>query len=180
MDKRQLLYDLSGRIALVTGASRGSGKAVALGLASAGADVAVVSRGEAVKETASMVEQLGRRSFAMQEDLAEPDAAARIVARTVEQLGRLDILINNAGTTRRAPCERFSDEDWPLLFFNSSQQAELFGRLGLTNGTNTTIEAVHSFADNPVSPVYQVVFFLSDHFSAENTFRYTNSDVGVE
>ena len=109
------MYDLSDKVALVTGASRGIGRAVAVGLARAGADVAVVSRGEAVKETAAMIEQLGRRSFAMQEDLAEPEAAARVVSRTVEQLGRLDIMVNNAGTTRRAPCEQFSDEDWQAV-----------------------------------------------------------------
>jgi 2-deoxy-D-gluconate 3-dehydrogenase len=72
----------------------------------------VVSRGEGVEETGRMIEALGRRALVLREDLAEPAAAGRIVERTVAGLGRLDILVNNAGTTRRAPCEDFSDEDW--------------------------------------------------------------------
>ncbi|MBW7996395.1 MAG: SDR family oxidoreductase [Candidatus Glassbacteria bacterium] len=106
------MFDLSGRVALVTGASRGIGRAVAAGLASAGADVAVVSRGEALAETGAEIEKLGRRTLVMREDLAEPETAAKVVGRTVEAMGRLDILVNNAGTTRRAPCEDFSDRDW--------------------------------------------------------------------
>jgi 2-dehydro-3-deoxy-D-gluconate 5-dehydrogenase len=106
------VFSLEGKVALVTGASRGIGRAVAVGLARAGADVAVVSRGEAVEETASMIRQLGRRAVALREDLTEVDAAARVVEQTVNKLGRLDILVNNAGTTRRAPCEQFSDTDW--------------------------------------------------------------------
>ncbi len=106
------MFDLQGRVALVTGASRGIGRAVAAGLASAGADVAVVSRGKALAETGAEIEKLGRRALVMHEDLAKPETAAKIVGRTVEAMGRLDILVNNAGTTRRAPCEDFSDRDW--------------------------------------------------------------------
>ncbi len=106
------MFDLSGRVALVTGASRGIGRAVALGLARSGADVAVVSRGEAVQETAAMIRQLGRKSVALREDLSREKAAEAVVEQTVKNLGRLDILVNNAGTTRRAPCEQFTDSDW--------------------------------------------------------------------
>ncbi|AKU94622.1 hypothetical protein AKJ09_01286 [Labilithrix luteola] len=74
-----------------------------------------------------------------------------------------------------------SDNDWPQLFFNTPQQSELFSRLGLgPGGPNATVEAVNSFADNPTSPVFQLVFYLSDHFSAENTFRYAGANVGAD
>ncbi|MFH1068421.1 MAG: SDR family NAD(P)-dependent oxidoreductase, partial [Candidatus Glassbacteria bacterium] len=109
------LFNLEGRIALVTGASRGIGRACAVGLARSGADVAVVSRGQALQDTAREIEKTGRRSLALTEDLAEPDSADRVVRLVVDKFGRLDILVNNAGTTRRAPCEEFSDEDWALV-----------------------------------------------------------------
>ncbi len=111
----QQMFDLSGKVALVTGASRGIGRAVAIGLARAGADVAVVSRGEALNETASIIEQMGRGTIALREDLSRKPSAAKVVEQTVKKLGRLDILVNNAGTTRRAPCEEFSDSDWQAV-----------------------------------------------------------------
>lgn len=108
-------FDLEGRVALVTGASRGIGRAVAVGLARAGADVAVVSRGEALARTGEEIEKAGRKVLVLREDITLPGAAAEIVGRTVKELGRLDILVNNAGTTRRAPCEEFSDGDWETV-----------------------------------------------------------------
>jgi 2-deoxy-D-gluconate 3-dehydrogenase len=105
-------FSLKGKIALVTGASRGIGKACAIGLAEAGADVALVSRSKALAETAAAIEKLGRRTLLMCENLVEPDAAGRVVERTVQVLGGLDILLNNAGTTCRHPAEDFPDEDW--------------------------------------------------------------------
>ncbi len=106
------LFGIEDRVALVTGASRGIGRAVAIGLARSGADVALVSRGEAVNETAAAIERLGRKALALRLDLTKEKAAETAVAETVKNLGRLDILVNNAGTTRRAPCEEFSDQHW--------------------------------------------------------------------
>ena len=105
-------FSLKGKIALVTGASRGIGKACAIGLAEAGADVSLVSRSKALAETAAAIEKLGRRTLLMLEDLAEPGVAERVVEHTVQVLGGLDILLNNAGTTCRHPAEDFPDEDW--------------------------------------------------------------------
>ncbi len=105
-------FSLAGRCALVTGASRGIGRACAIGYAEAGADVALVSRSEGVWQTAGEIEKLGRRTLVLQEDLAEPESAARVVEATEQGLGGLDILLNNAGTTRRSRAEQFSDEDW--------------------------------------------------------------------
>ena len=109
------IFSLEGKVALVTGASRGIGRACALGLAQAGADVALVSRGKALQAVAREIEKIGKRSLALFEDLTKPAAADRVVKAVVEKFGRLDILVNNAGTTRRAPCESYSDEDWALV-----------------------------------------------------------------
>jgi 2-deoxy-D-gluconate 3-dehydrogenase len=109
------LFSLEGKKALVTGASRGIGKAVAVGLARAGADVALVSRGDTLLQTAQEIEKLGRKALTVQEDLSRPEAAEEVVRATVKKFGRLDILVNNAGTTRRAPVEDYSDEDWKVV-----------------------------------------------------------------
>lgn len=109
------MFTLQGKKALVTGASRGIGKAVAIGLAEAGADVALVSRSDVLFQTAQEIEKLGRKALVIQEDLTRPEAAEKVVNATVKSFGRLDILVNNAGTTRRAPVEDYSDEDWEVV-----------------------------------------------------------------
>ncbi|MEW6636766.1 MAG: 2-dehydro-3-deoxy-D-gluconate 5-dehydrogenase KduD [Actinomycetota bacterium] len=106
-------FKLDGKVALVTGAARGLGRGIALGLAEAGADVAALDV-LPVEETKGEVSALGRRCHPMEHDLRETDAAlaARIVAECVNALGRLDILVNNAGIIRRAPALEFPEEDW--------------------------------------------------------------------
>jgi 2-dehydro-3-deoxy-D-gluconate 5-dehydrogenase len=106
-------FKLTGRVALVTGAARGMGQAIALGLAEAGADVAVVDV-LSLEETRALVEGVGRRCLALERDLLglRPEGAAEIVWAVVEGLGRLDILVNNAGILRRAPAVEFAAEDW--------------------------------------------------------------------
>ncbi len=93
------MIDLSGRRALVTGASRGLGRAIALQLAECGADVAVnyVSNEAAAQEVVATIEALGRTSVAVQADVADEAAVKQLVAQTVAALGGLDILVNNAG-----------------------------------------------------------------------------------
>jgi len=105
-------FNLEGKKALVTGASRGIGKAVALALAEAGADLALVSRSEALQETAGRIEALGRKALVLQQDLCRPEAADEVVASCAEEFGRLDILVNNAGTTHRERAEQFGDRHW--------------------------------------------------------------------
>jgi 2-deoxy-D-gluconate 3-dehydrogenase len=92
----------AGEAALVTGASRGIGQAVALELARRGADVALVQRG-AAEETVAAVEALGRRAVVVRADLAEPRAAEEAVEEAVRHLGRLDVLVANAGEILRKP-----------------------------------------------------------------------------
>ncbi|GAA1731783.1 SDR family NAD(P)-dependent oxidoreductase [Nonomuraea bangladeshensis] len=91
-------FDLNGKQALVTGASKGIGRAIALAYAAAGADVALVSRSaDALAEVAREVEALGRRAVVLPADLTDRDAAASTVAAAIDGLGHLDIVVNNAG-----------------------------------------------------------------------------------
>ena len=104
-------FDLTGRRAVVTGASRGLGAAMAVALAEAGAYVLLVARGDCTA-TAEAVRATGRRAGICTADLAEAEAAERVLAAAVAQFGGADILVNNAGVIRRAPLLEFSDDDW--------------------------------------------------------------------
>ena len=106
-------FKLDGRVALVTGSSRGLGRAAALALAEAGADLALLDRGDA-SETASRAEALGRRVHRMQCDFVSASAPdlANAVTEAVDALGSIDILVNNAGTIRRSPAAEYPVQDW--------------------------------------------------------------------
>lgn len=108
---------LAGKRALVTGASRGLGKAIALSLARAGADVAITfeKSAEKAEAVADEIRALGRHGVAIQADSASPQAIRVAVAAAVEKLGGLDILVNNAGIARGGPLEEMSDEDIDAL-----------------------------------------------------------------
>jgi len=103
-------FSLKGRVAVVTGASRGLGEAMALGLAEAGADIVAVARGDTGR-LAQAVGGLGRRFLAVPADVADPSAPAAILD-ACGPLGGADILVNNAGIIRRAPFLDFTGKDW--------------------------------------------------------------------
>lgn len=106
--------DLTGKTALVTGASRGIGRAVALGLARSGADVAVLSRSaEPLESLAEEIRALGRRSVVLPCDVTDREAVARSVAAVLAEFGTLDILVNNAGgASHYGPFLELRSEDW--------------------------------------------------------------------
>jgi 2-deoxy-D-gluconate 3-dehydrogenase len=106
------LFSLEGRVALVTGASRGLGAAIAVGLAGAGADVAVHGNTRSPESTGAQVRALGRRALAVTGDMTDPATPHRLIQETIGRLGGLDVLVNNAGTIRRAPAAETADEDW--------------------------------------------------------------------
>jgi 3-oxoacyl-[acyl-carrier protein] reductase len=108
------MADLSGKVALVTGASRGIGRAVAVALARAGADVAVNYRGreEAARETADLITGLGRRSLVVPADVSMAAEMTRLVAAVETGLGPVDILVNNAGVARPLPLEQITERDF--------------------------------------------------------------------
>jgi 2-dehydro-3-deoxy-D-gluconate 5-dehydrogenase len=105
------LFDLTGRVAVVTGASRGIGRGIALALAAAGADVAAVSRQPAT-DLAKDIARTGRRCAAVAADLEIPDAVDDVLPRAMDALGPVDILVNNAGQTLRRPALDVTPEEW--------------------------------------------------------------------
>src|ERR1700754_3296759 len=106
-------FDVPGQVALVTGAARGLGRAVALTLANAGADIALGLRDiDADAGLAAEIEALGRRVLPLQMDVAQVAQVRAGVATTVERLGRLDILVNNAGIAPENPAEAVVEDDF--------------------------------------------------------------------
>jgi len=105
---------LSGRVALVTGGSRGLGKAIAIGLAEAGADVAVNYRAqaEAAESVAEAIRALGRKAIVVQADVSVSADVERLVATTEARLGPVGILVNNAGIAKIMPAEQVTEEIW--------------------------------------------------------------------
>lgn len=104
-------FKLDGKTAIVTGAARGLGQAMALAMAEAGADVAAVDVLN-MSDTKEQIEKLGRRCVTITADLTKKDCVDMIVKVTVEKLGGIDILFNNAGIIRRAPFTEFTEKDW--------------------------------------------------------------------
>ncbi|SDQ29447.1 2-dehydro-3-deoxy-D-gluconate 5-dehydrogenase KduD [Microbacterium sp. cf332] len=154
-------FRLDGRIALVTGSTRGLGQGAALALAEAGADVALLDRGDAA-ETAAAITALGRRAHRIRLDLgtAAPEQLADAVAETVTELGGIDILVNNAGTIRRAPAAEHPVADWNDVLavnldavFHLSQAA---GRRMIAQGSGRIINVASmlSFQGGVLVPGY--------------------------
>jgi 2-deoxy-D-gluconate 3-dehydrogenase len=108
-------FSLAGRVALVTGASRGLGAAIAAGLAEAGADVAAHGNTRSPEATCARVRHAGRRALPLQGDLGLAETPERLVREALEGLGALDVLVNNAGTIRRAAAAETTDEDWQAV-----------------------------------------------------------------
>ncbi len=153
-------FKLNGKIAIVTGASRGLGQAMAIGLAEAGADLALVAS-SSTDETAKKIRALGHKACTIQANLLDPEAVPQIVETTVKELGGIDILVNNAGTIRRAPLLEFSEKDWDeviqinqkSLFFLSQAVAKQMVAQG-RGGKIINIASVLSFQGGIRVPSY--------------------------
>jgi NAD(P)-dependent dehydrogenase (short-subunit alcohol dehydrogenase family) len=106
-------FRLDGKVVVVTGASSGLGVDFALGLAEAGADVALCARRiDRVRETAEQVEQRGRRALSVQADVASPEDCSRVVQETMDAFGHVDVLVNNAGIGTAVPATRETPEEF--------------------------------------------------------------------
>lgn len=104
-------FSLMGKVAIVTGASRGLGQGIAVGLASAGADIVGIGSGE-MPETERLVKELGRKFIGIKANLISQDPINEIVEETIRVFGKVDILVNNAGIIRREDALDFSQENW--------------------------------------------------------------------
>ena len=138
------LFDLSGRVAIMTGAGRGLGRTMALALAAAGADLALASRTAPELETlVEEVNALGRRAIAVPTDVTSPEACEELVAAAIERLGRLDIMVNNAGTNVRKSMLEITPEEYDFVietnlkgYFNGARAA---GRHFVDQGSGKVI-----------------------------------------
>jgi 2-deoxy-D-gluconate 3-dehydrogenase len=152
-------FDLTGKVAIVTGGFQGLGRGMAIGLAEAGADVVLVDRQEAL-ETASVIRSLGRKSLMIAADLMSIEHIPSIVQRTVEVFGKVDILINNAGTIRRTPAIDYSEKDWDdimavnaktVFFFSQAVARDMMKR---GSGKIINIASLLSFQGGILVPAY--------------------------
>ncbi len=170
-------FSLDGKIALVTGSSRGLGQGAAVALAEAGADVALLDRGDA-SDTAERIRSLGRRVHLVRRDLVSATAAelGSAVTDVIDSLGGLDILVNNAGTIRRAPAVEYPAQDWDDVLrvnldavFHLSQAA---GRHMLARGSGRIINVASmlSFQGGILVPAYTA----SKHAVAGLTKAFAN------
>jgi 3-oxoacyl-[acyl-carrier protein] reductase len=118
---------LAGKIVLVTGGSRGIGRACALALAQAGADVAVNyrERQDAAREVCSLLERLGRRAFPIQADVSQSSEVSRMVNAVEREMGTIEILVNNAGIARRYPWDQVPEEGWDEIINSNLKSAFL-------------------------------------------------------
>jgi gluconate 5-dehydrogenase len=145
------LFDLTGKVAIVTGGGSGLGRQMANALAEAGADLVLCARKvERCEETAAEVERLGRRALALSCDVRDPAQVEEVVRSAVAELGRIDILVNNAGTSWGAAPEDVPREGWQKVLdvnltgtFQFAQQA---GRVMIEQGDGGKIVNVASVA----------------------------------
>ncbi len=111
------LFDLNGKVALVTGGSKGIGRAMAHGLAEAGADIVINSRSRAEMDEAMsyILDGTGRQGHCVVADLFQREDTVRLAREALEAMGRVDIIVNNAGTNIVSPVDRIVDQDWDKL-----------------------------------------------------------------
>ncbi|MFN7106730.1 MAG: 2-dehydro-3-deoxy-D-gluconate 5-dehydrogenase KduD [Brevundimonas sp.] len=153
-------FDLTGKVALVTGGNTGLGQGIALALAEAGADIVSVALSDS-DDTVAKVQALGRRAHAISADLTSIEPVERVVQEALAAMGRIDILVNNAGLIRRADAVDFTEADWDLVmninlktvFFMSQAVARLFIKQG-DGGKIINIASMLSFQGGIRVPSY--------------------------
>lgn len=145
-------FDLSGKVAIVTGCSRGLGKGMTVGLAEAGADIVGVYNNTPPVDVKAEVEEIGRKFVGVQANLMSIEPVDRIIEKAVEAFGKIDILVNNSGIIRRSEALEFTEKDWDdvlnvnlkSIFFLSQAAAKQFVKQG-TPGKIVNIASMLSY-----------------------------------
>ncbi len=148
---------LLGQVVVVTGASRGIGKAIAIAVASAGADVVFTyaSNDQAAAEVSAEIEALGRKSLAIKADAASADGANSVIDQTIALFGKIDVLVNNAGITRDTLLMRMSESDWDAVIDTNLKgvflltKAAIRPMMSAKKGKIITISSVVGLTGNP-------------------------------
>ncbi len=155
------LFDLKGKVAVVTGGAKGLGEAIALALAGAGADVAVAGKTQGHNQQAvDKIVSMGRRSVAVQVEVRDPAQVEKMVARVVGEFGRLDILVNSAGYADVRPITEFPLDVWETImdinvkgtFLCAREAAKQMLKQG--KGKIINISSLQGFAGRPGDPAY--------------------------
>ena len=136
--------ELNGKVAVVVGGTSGIGRAIAHGFAQAGADVIPTSRrAEQVESTAREIEELGRRSLRVTSDVSDRASLEHVLNEAVRAFGKVDILVNSAGRTKRAPTISFLEEDWNAIIdtnlTGTLRACQVFGKHMLERGSGSII-----------------------------------------
>lgn len=136
--------DLAGKSAVVIGGTSGIGRAIAMGFAEAGADVAASSRRrEEVENTAAQIEKAGRRTLRLTSDVTDRASLEKLLEASVQAFGKVDILVNSAGRTKRAPTLDFPESDWDSIMetnlTGTLRACQVFGRHMIQRGTGNII-----------------------------------------
>lgn len=161
MDKTiENLFNLNGKVAIVTGTSRGLGKVMAITLAKAGANIVGVGVSD-MSETKEEIQKIGRQFLEIKADLTNTKSVDKIVSETVKKIGGIDILVNNSGTIRREDAINYKEKDWDdilnlnlkTLFFLSQKVAKQFMKQE-TGGKIINIASMLSFQGGIRVPAY--------------------------
>jgi NAD(P)-dependent dehydrogenase (short-subunit alcohol dehydrogenase family) len=156
-EQMRSLFDLSGRVAIITGGSGGLGQAAAAGLAAYGASVVITARRvEALEEAAAAIRDTGGEVLPISCDVTDEKSVEAMVKRTLDELGRVDILLTAAGIARRAPAEELGMEDWDLVMGTNVKGTFLCckhaGRVMIGQGAGKviTVSSVRAILGHPL------------------------------
>ena len=178
--------NLEGKVALVTGGGRGIGRAIALALAEAGADVCVTARTERqIQETAEMIRGMGRSALPVSADATDAAAVGSIVNKTIRELGGLNFLINNAGMALAKPLLDFSETDYDqvmainmksMFHFTKAAGAHLVGR---RSGCVVNIASVGAFVAAANQAIYHASKAAVAHFTKAMAIEWARYNIRV-